>query len=319
MRLRTTLNGIKKFGKFNTGATVQKCDVLSGNAGKHIKQTSKFSSGKVLGNNFEIHNLLSPKYGLASAISNNKNKKETPISFFTTKGSGFKKNSFASRNVISSSLNSKRFYSKKLPERMQKIIDNQPTGGLIQTKEQQAKYLKPLGEEGDYDKRQFAYFIVGSTRFVAAAGIRLAVLKLLYTWSVAKDLLALSSIEVKLDPLIVGETITVTWRGKPVFIRRRTPKEIEEAKKVPLSELRDPQTDEQRATNPDFVIFVAICTHLGCIPLKDAGNYNAFFCPCHGSHYDISGRIREGPAPFNLEIPDHKYIEDNGKLILRIG
>lgn len=323
LRLRTSLSGIKTLGKkpYLQGTCIQKSDTLSGNAGKTQFHENKVSLGKPLkGENFQAQNLFTPKQGIVSAEKTSfkfSGAKETPTTFFTT--SQFKKNSTFGKPVISTSLSSKRFYSRKLPDRIQNLVDNQPTGGLIQTVDDQQPYLKPQGEEGDYDKRQFAYFVIGSTRFIAAAGIRLAVLKVLYTWSVSKDLLALSSIEVDLSPIEVGKTITVTWRGKPVFIRHRTPKEIAYSKSVPLSELRDPQTDEQRTKNPDYVVFVAICTHLGCIPLKDAGKYNAFFCPCHGSHYDISGRIREGPAPFNLEVPEHKYISDAGKLILKIG
>ena len=106
-------------------------------------------------------------------------------------------------------------------------------------------------------------------------------------------------------------SITVLWRGKPVFIRRRTPEEISEAKAVSLDELPDPQDDAARAKNPEWLVMVGICTHLGCIPLGQKGEYNGWFCPCHGSHYDTSGRIRKGPAPTNLEIPDYVFLNDN--------
>jgi ubiquinol-cytochrome c reductase iron-sulfur subunit len=124
----------------------------------------------------------------------------------------------------------------------------------------------------------------------------------------AADTLALSSVEVDVKSIAVGQAITVKWRGKPVFIRHRTPEEIKEAEAVKLSELPDPQTDNARVTDtakkvrPEWLILVGVCTHLGCVPLgtkpgDPRGDYGGWFCPCHGSQYDTSGRIRKGPAP----------------------
>jgi ubiquinol-cytochrome c reductase iron-sulfur subunit len=101
------------------------------------------------------------------------------------------------------------------------------------------------------------------------------------------------------------------WRGKPVFIRRRTQAEIDEAKKVNLADLPHPEEDSDRAQNPEWLVMVGICTHLGCVPLGQKGDYNGWFCPCHGSHYDTSGRIRKGPAPTNLEIPDYVFLNES--------
>ncbi len=131
----------------------------------------------------------------------------------------------------------------------------------------------------------------------------------------AADTLALSSIEVDLTPVEVGQAITVTWRGKPVFIRRRTPEEIAFAADVKQDELRDPALDTARVQKPEWLILVGICTHLGCVPLGQKasdprGDYHGWFCPCHGSHYDISGRIRKGPAPKNLEVPTYTFLTD---------
>ena len=111
------------------------------------------------------------------------------------------------------------------------------------------------------------------------------------------------------------------WRGKPVFIWHRTMAEIEEAKAVARDDLIDPETDEERAQRPEWLILVGVCTHLGCIPLGTAqgearGEYNGWFCPCHGSHYDVSGRIRKGPAPSNLEVPAYTFLDDD---VVRIG
>ena len=101
------------------------------------------------------------------------------------------------------------------------------------------------------------------------------------------------------------------WRGKPVFIKRRTQEEIAEARAVKLEDLKHPEKDEDRAKNPEWLVMLGVCTHLGCVPLNDKGDYNGWFCPCHGSHYDTSGRIRKGPAPTNMEIPKYEFVNDN--------
>ena len=124
-----------------------------------------------------------------------------------------------------------------------------------------------------------------------------------------------------LGSIVAGQAVTVMWRGKPVFIRHRTPQEIEAARAVPLSELKDPQTDQARVTKPEWLIVVGVCTHLGCVPLGQKptdprGDYGGWFCPCHGSHYDTSGRIRKGPAPRNLVVPRYAFTSDTR---IRIG
>lgn len=137
----------------------------------------------------------------------------------------------------------------------------------------------------------------------------------------SKDVLALSSTEVDIGQIAEGQAITVMWRGKPVFIRHRTAAEIEQAKKDDTADLKDPQPDEARAEKPQFLILVGVCTHLGCIPLgqKDVepkGPFGGWYCPCHGSAYDTSGRIRRGPAPSNLPVPEYQYLSDT---LVRIG
>jgi ubiquinol-cytochrome c reductase iron-sulfur subunit len=122
---------------------------------------------------------------------------------------------------------------------------------------------------------------------------------------------ALASIEVNLSAIETGQSITVTWRGKPVFIRRRTQGEIAEARTVADTDLPDPQNDAERVQKDEWLVMVGICTHLGCVPLGQAGDFNGWFCPCHGSHYDTSGRIRKGPAPKNLEIPSYEFVGDS--------
>jgi len=124
--------------------------------------------------------------------------------------------------------------------------------------------------------------------------------------------LALSSIEVDVSQIQPGQIVTVKWRGKPVFIRNRTPEEMKAAQDVNVATLRDPQTDAQRTKkgHENLLIVIGVCTHLGCIPLGHAGAFDGWFCPCHGSVYDTSGRIRSGPAPLNLQLPEYAFLTD---------
>ncbi|XP_010524238.1 PREDICTED: cytochrome b-c1 complex subunit Rieske-4, mitochondrial-like [Tarenaya hassleriana] len=168
---------------------------------------------------------------------------------------------------------------------------------------------------GDPNKRAFAYFVLSGGRFVYASVIRLLILKLVLSMSASKDVLALATLEVDLSSIEPGTTVTVKWRGKPVFIRRRTDEDIKLANSVDLLSLRDPQLDAERVKNPEWLIVVGVCTHLGCIPLPNAGDFGGWFCPCHGSHYDISGRIRKGPAPYNLEVPTYSFLDEDKLLI----
>ncbi|KAK4757133.1 hypothetical protein SAY87_007260 [Trapa incisa] len=168
---------------------------------------------------------------------------------------------------------------------------------------------------GDPSKRAFAYFVLSGGRFVYASLVRLLVLKLVLSMSASKDVLALASLEVDLSSIEPGTTVTVKWRGKPVFIRRRTEDDIKLANSVDVGSLRDPQPDIDRVKNPEWLVVIGVCTHLGCIPLPNAGDFGGWFCPCHGSHYDISGRIRKGPAPYNLEVPTYTFLDESKLLI----
>lgn len=172
-----------------------------------------------------------------------------------------------------------------------------------------------IDKVGDPDKRAFTYFVMTGGRMIYASALRLAVLKFLLSMSASADVLALASLEVDLGKVEVGSTMTVKWRGKPVFIRRRTPAEIATEAAVDVASLRDPQTDAERAQNPEWLVTVGVCTHLGCVPIANAGDFNGWFCPCHGSHYDASGRIRKGPAPLNLEVPEYAFLEGDKMLI----
>ena len=122
---------------------------------------------------------------------------------------------------------------------------------------------------------------------------------------------ALATTEVDISQIQPGKSITVLWRGKPVFIKRRTETEISEAQSVNLEELKHPEKDADRVKKAEWLVMMGICSHLGCVPLSDKGEYNGWFCPCHGSHYDTSGRIRKGPAPTNMEIPKYVFVDEN--------
>jgi ubiquinol-cytochrome c reductase iron-sulfur subunit len=172
-------------------------------------------------------------------------------------------------------------------------------------------------DDGD-TRRDFLYLLTGATTAVGTAAM---VWPLVDTMNPSADVLALASTEVDLSGVEEGMSITVKWRGKPVFIRHRTTAEIEEASAVELGDLRDPQADGERAEKPAWLVLVGVCTHLGCVPLgqkptEDSGEYGGWFCPCHGSHYDTSGRIRKGPAPLNLEVPEYTFLDDT---TVRIG
>ena len=174
-------------------------------------------------------------------------------------------------------------------------------------------------------RRDFLYIATGS---VAAVGAAVTMWPLIDQMNPDASVLALASIEVDISSLSEGGSITVKWRGNPVFIRYRTAAEIEEARAVNLDELPDglarndnvdpgaPATDENRAKNEKYLVMLGVCTHLGCVPLGEAGEYNGWFCPCHGSHYDTSGRIRKGPAPENLPVPEYEFVSDT---TLKIG
>ena len=154
-------------------------------------------------------------------------------------------------------------------------------------------------------------FLFTASYAVGAVGVGAVVWPLIDQMNPSKDVEALAKIEIDLSGLAEGQSKTVLWRGKPLFIKHRSPEEINEAKNVSFKDLPDPQKDEERALNPKFLILVGVCTHLGCVPAADKGDFKGWFCPCHGSHYDTSGRIRKGPAPTNLEIPKYEFVNSN--------
>lgn len=167
-------------------------------------------------------------------------------------------------------------------------------------------------------RRDFLQLTAGAMGAVAVGS---AVWPLVDTLNPAADTLALAETEVDIASVEPGQGITVVWRGKPVFIRRRTQAEIEAARADDSVDLRDKEKDADRVQRDEWLVVVGVCTHLGCIPVGNKsgqlkGDYNGWFCPCHGSHYDLSGRIRKGPAPTNLEVPPYTFISDTK---IRIG
>ena len=191
-------------------------------------------------------------------------------------------------------------------------------------------------EHAETNRRDFLYIATGA---VGAVGAALTVWPFINQMNPDASVLALASVEVDLAPIVEGQEITIKWRGNPVFIRHRLPAEIEAAKAVPMTDLKDPlarnanvkETDEASDVNrvvggkEQFLVMMGVCTHLGCVPIANEGDFavvegnqkhGGWFCPCHGSHYDTAGRIRKGPAPQNLPVPQYGYLSDSK---IRIG
>ncbi|KAM9301626.1 cytochrome b-c1 complex subunit Rieske, mitochondrial [Gastrophryne carolinensis] len=165
---------------------------------------------------------------------------------------------------------------------------------------------KPSGPSEEA-RKGFSYLVTGVTTVATAYVAKNVVSQFVSSMSASADVLAMSKIEVKLSEIPEGKNMCFKWRGKPLFIRHRTAKEIEQEAAVNLSELRDPQHDLDRVKKPEWAILIGVCTHLGCVPIANAGDFGGYYCPCHGSHYDASGRIRKGPAPLNLEVPYYEF------------
>lgn len=168
----------------------------------------------------------------------------------------------------------------------------------------------------EHTRRDFLYIATGAVGAVGAAAV---------TWPLisqmnpdASTVAAGAPIEVDLAPVAEGQVIKVFWRGKPIFINHRSKKEIDDARNVNVGSLPDPEPDQQRVKSgkDEWLVLIGICTHLGCIPIAHQGSYNGYFCPCHGSVYDTSGRIRSGPAPTNLPLPPYEFVSDTK---IRIG
>lgn len=164
-------------------------------------------------------------------------------------------------------------------------------------------------------RRDFLFVATGA---VGAVGVAAVVWPLINQMNPDASTLALASIEFGLDGIEEGQSVTIMWRGIPVFVRYRTAREIEEARAVPMSDLKDPATDESRTKegHEQWLVMIANCTHLGCIPIGESGEFDGWACPCHGSQFDTAGRIRKGPAPTNLIIPPYEFVSDT---LIKIG
>ncbi|MBL4787835.1 MAG: ubiquinol-cytochrome c reductase iron-sulfur subunit [Kordiimonadaceae bacterium] len=174
-------------------------------------------------------------------------------------------------------------------------------------------------DEEDAGRRDFLHVAAAG---MAGVGATLAMWPFVDQMNPAADTLALATVEVDISSIGVGEAIVIKWRGKPIFIRHRTAAEIAEAEGVALSDLIDKETDSERVRGAaKWLVLIGTCTHLGCVPLgtksgDDKGEFGGWFCPCHGSHYDTSGRIRKGPAPKNLVVPTYAFVTDT---LIKIG
>jgi ubiquinol-cytochrome c reductase iron-sulfur subunit len=176
----------------------------------------------------------------------------------------------------------------------------------------------PGHEQEKETRRDFLNLAAGTT---AAVGAAAAIWPLIHSMNPAADVRALAASEIDLAPIQLGQRITVKWRGQPVFIDRRTPERIAQAKADDTAVLKDPEPDSARVQREEWLIVVGVCTHLGCIPLgqkasDSRGAWGGWFCPCHGSHYDTSGRIRKGPAPKNLLVPPYELLDES---LVRVG
>jgi ubiquinol-cytochrome c reductase iron-sulfur subunit len=209
------------------------------------------------------------------------------------------------------------------PSPLGMLTTNMPSGGTAMvdpdkfvTGESVAEHQNRIRHDNN-GFRTHNYAVIGGARFIGASIGRLVAVKFLAQMNPSADVLALANLEVDISNVQPGAAIIVKWRGKPVFVRNRTDEEIAAANEVDLGELRDPQTDADRITpgKENLLVVLGVCTHLGCVPINGAGDYNGWFCPCHGSHYDTSGRIRKGPAPLNLEIPPYEFLDDS-KLVI---
>jgi len=171
--------------------------------------------------------------------------------------------------------------------------------------------IKVVDKEQKKETSERREFLFTASYALGAVGVGAAVWPLIDQMNPDASVKALATTEVDISTIGLGKTITVLWRGKPVFIRRRTQEEISKAQNINLEELKDPQKDEDRVKKSEWLVMTGVCTHLGCVPLGDKGDFGGWFCPCHGSHYDTSGRIRKGPAPTNLEIPKYEFVDNN--------
>ncbi|RMZ92474.1 hypothetical protein DV736_g279, partial [Chaetothyriales sp. CBS 134916] len=216
-------------------------------------------------------------------------------------------------SLIAPNASQRRHRASAVGSASQSTFNTAADGGVDTTKIPSFKAYRSKAAE--VSNRTFQYFMVGTMGLLTAVGAKATVQDFLVNMSASADVLAQAKVEVDLSTIPEGKNVIIKWRGKPVFIRHRTADEIQEAESVDISILRDPQTDEERVKKPEWLVMLGVCTHLGCVPIGEAGDFGGWFCPCHGSHYDISGRVRRGPAPLNLEVPQYDFPEESTLVI----
>ncbi|XP_056633887.1 cytochrome b-c1 complex subunit Rieske, mitochondrial-like [Diorhabda sublineata] len=170
-----------------------------------------------------------------------------------------------------------------------------------------------ITNDSENSRKVFSNLIVFAAGLMGLYATKAEIYRYVTFMNASADVLALAKIEIKLSEIAEGRSVTFKWRGRPLFVRHRTEEQIRISREVPLSILRDPATDEDRCTNPKFLVVIGVCTHLGCTPIPDAGDFGpgGYYCPCHGAHFDAAGRVRKGPAPINLKIPEHHYLNED--------
>eukprot|EP00670_Eutreptiella_braarudii_P004501 CAMPEP_0174302770 /NCGR_PEP_ID=MMETSP0809-20121228/59802_1 /TAXON_ID=73025 ORGANISM="Eutreptiella gymnastica-like, Strain CCMP1594" /NCGR_SAMPLE_ID=MMETSP0809 /ASSEMBLY_ACC=CAM_ASM_000658 /LENGTH=297 /DNA_ID=CAMNT_0015408699 /DNA_START=93 /DNA_END=986 /DNA_ORIENTATION=- len=187
-----------------------------------------------------------------------------------------------------------------------------PTRGCYSDEFVRRHYIRPDTPQDpfNYGGRTFTYMVTLPLWAACVASARVVTIFCLDQFRPTKEESAHSNLEVDLGDVPEGTTIALTWKGQPIHVRHRTAAEIEESRSVALSQLRDPATDEERVPHPEWAVFIATCTHLGCVTMADAGQYGAYFCPCHCAVFDHAGRIRSGPAPRNLDLVPYRMVSD---------
>ncbi|KAL6925607.1 Cytochrome b-c1 complex subunit Rieske, mitochondrial [Hanseniaspora valbyensis] len=197
---------------------------------------------------------------------------------------------------------------------LNRTVSKQIQQSALKSTYQTPNFNKYLKEHKDADKaRNYTYVMIGGLGLLSSAGAKSTVETFISSMTASADVLAMAKVEVDLASIPLGKNVIVKWQGKPVFVRHRTSEEIAEANSVDVTTLKDPQADADRVKQPEWLVMLGVCTHLGCVPIGESGDFGGWFCPCHGSHYDISGRIRRGPAPLNLEVPTY---EINGSTLV---
>ncbi|XP_020287780.1 cytochrome b-c1 complex subunit Rieske, mitochondrial isoform X2 [Pseudomyrmex gracilis] len=180
----------------------------------------------------------------------------------------------------------------------------------------ETKDPKTRSSDSAEQRKTTSYLVSAGAGVAGVYAAKTVVTDLVGMLSATADVLAMAKIEVKLDSIPEGKSAVFKWRGKPLFVRHRDQAEIARETQVDVASLRDPQEDSVRTKDPKWLVVLGVCTHLGCVPIANAGDFGGYYCPCHGSHYDASGRIRKGPAPLNLEVPPYEFVEDGKVLIV---